>query len=269
MGYAPDVVPPAPEDDRLPAAVVLPVRAAALPRAAGLRVLLERVDEVLRVDEAGLRAVDPRDEDAVDLRAPVVREDAGFDAVELRDEDAVDLRAPVARDEDAVDADLRAAAPRDEDAVDLRAPVARDDAGFDADDAVLRAVDPRDEDAADLRAPVARDDAGFDALDADVRAVERPPSGPTSSAWTRFARPSTSLRRPLSSSRTRSSSTSRMRLAAAVTSLARPRVDLAPSAEALNVRSTAARTASTASAAPAAAFLPFFFESFFAMAARS
>jgi hypothetical protein len=61
-----------------------------------------------------------------------------------------------------------------------------------------------------------------------------------------------------------------MRLAAAVTSFARPPVDLAPSADAVKVRSTAARTASTASAAPAAAlsFLPDFFE-FLAMAARS
>src|SRR5215216_3208723 len=60
-------------------------------------------------------------------------------------------------------------------------------------------------------------------------------------------------------------------LAAALTSLALPRVDLAPSAEAEKVRSMAARTASTASAAPASAlpFFPLFFESFLAMAARS
>jgi hypothetical protein len=123
-----------------------------------------------------------------------------------------------------------------------------------------------------------RVDAGLRAVDDVERRVagllgldDERPSGPTSSAATRFARPSTSLRRPFSSSRTRSSSTSRMRLAAAVTSFARPRVDLAPSAEAVKVRSTAARTASTASAAPAAAwsFLPLFFESFLAMAARS
>jgi hypothetical protein len=248
MGYAPDVVPPAPEDDWLPEAVVLPLRAAALPRGAGLRVVLERVAEVLRVDEAG-------------LRAPVARDDAGFAAVEpdLLAVERVDLRALLAREAagfDAVEPDL---------------PVVER-----ADEADLRAVDPRDEDAAVLRALELRDAAGLAAV-ADVRVDEaglravlaRPPSGPTSSACTRFARPSTSLRRPLSSSRTRSSSTSRMRLAAAVTSFARPRVDLAPSADALNVRSTAARTASTASAAPAADFLPFFFESFFAMAARS
>jgi hypothetical protein len=61
-----------------------------------------------------------------------------------------------------------------------------------------------------------------------------------------------------------------MRLAPAVTSFARPRVAFARSADAVNVPSTAARTASTASAAPAVAFLPpFFFESFFGMAARS
>jgi hypothetical protein len=118
---------------------------------------------------------------------------------------------------------------------------------------------------------VERFDAGLRAaLEALLRAAPLPPSGPTSSAATRFASPSTSARSPFSSSRTRSSSTSRMRFAAAVTSFARPRVDLAPSAEAEKVRSTAARTASTASAAPAAAlsFLPDFFE-FLAMAARS
>ena len=97
-----------------------------------------------------------------------------------------------------------------------------------------------------------------------------PPRGLTSNAAMRLLSPSTSLRRPLISASTRSSSTSRMRLAAFVTSFARPRVDLAPSAEAVNVRSTAWRTASTASAAPAAA-LSFLlrFLSFFGMAGRS
>jgi hypothetical protein len=97
------------------------------------------------------------------------------------------------------------------------------------------------------------------------------PPGLTSSAAMRLVSPSTSLRRPLSSARTRSSSTSRMRLAALVTSFARPRVDLAPSADAVKVRSTAWRTASTASAAPAVAlsFLLLFFESFFGIAERS
>jgi hypothetical protein len=186
----------------------------------------------------------------------------------------------------------------DDDAV-LRVLDEREDAGLEA---VLRAVDDREDagfdadDELDLRA---FDEAGLGAVEADERvepaleaedvprrrevvppvvrlALARldaagPLSGPTSSAATRLARPSTSVRRPLSSSSTRSSSTSRMRLAAVVTSFARPRVDLAPSAEAVKVRSTAARTASTASAAPAAAlsFLPFFFESFLAMAARS
>jgi len=165
------------------------------------------------------------------------------------------------------------------------------EAGFlraaERDDAGLRAVDEDERFEAGLRA--VGEDERFEAGDgllarvdvllgaavelpaAGRRVLAEPPSGPTSSAETRLASPSTSLRRPLSSSSTRSSSTSRMRLAAAVTSFARPRVDLAPSAEAVNVRSTAARTASTASAAPAAAlsFLPLFFESFLAIAARS
>jgi hypothetical protein len=96
-----------------------------------------------------------------------------------------------------------------------------------------------------------------------------PPLGLTSSSDTRLARPSMSERRPLSSPSTRSSSTSRMRFAAPATSFARPRVDWAPSAVAAKVRSTADRTASTASTAPAAALSLFPFLSFFAMTARS
>jgi hypothetical protein len=153
--------------------------------------------------------------------------------------------------------------------------LAVDDAGLRALEVVLDVDVFLAVDVAGLRAAVddfrAVDVAGLRAV-VELLAVDaEPPREPTSSAETRLASPSISLRRPFSSSATRSSSTSRMRFAAAVTSFARPRVDLAPSADALKVRSTAARTASTASAAPAAAlsFLPFFFESFLAMAARS
>jgi hypothetical protein len=196
----------------------------------------------LRVEEAGLRVVDEREDAGFEADEARLRDDADFDAARLRDD----------ADFDADDARLR------------------DDADFDADDARLR-------DDADFVAARFRDDEreedGLRELDDELFAVEdvpRPPRGPTSRAETRLARPSTSLRRPLSSWSTRSSSTSRMRLAAAVTSFARPRVDFAPSAEAVKVRSTAARTASTASTAPAAAlsFLPLFLE-FLGMAARS
>ena len=92
----------------------------------------------------------------------------------------------------------------------------------------------------------------------------------TSSAETRLARPSTSVRMPLSSETTRSSSTSRILLAA--TAISPESCCAAPPAP-VNVRSTAVRTASTASTAPPAAwsFLPPFlsFLSFFAMASRS
>jgi hypothetical protein len=206
----------------------------------------------LRV-EACLRVVEERDDAGLEEDDARLRDDADFEADDARLRDDADF--------DADDARLR------DDADDARF---RDDADFDADDARLR--DDADFDAARLR-----DEVGLRAVDAELDddrfAVEdapRPPRGPTSRAETRLASPSTSVRRPLSSWRTRSSSTSRMRLAAAVTSFARPRVDLAPSADAVKVRSTAARTASTASAAPAAAlsFLPLFLE-FLGMAARS
>jgi hypothetical protein len=156
----------------------------------------------------------------------------------------------------------------------------------DADAVLVREedLDPRTADGRDAVAEVVAD-AGVPVPEAPRRAnglrAAAPVPGPrvagdealglTSSAAMRFVSPSTSLRRPLSSPRTRSSSTSRMRFAALVTSFARPRVDLAPSADAVKVRSTAWRTASTASAAPAVAvsFLLRFFESFFGMAERS
>jgi hypothetical protein len=198
---------------------------------------------------------DELDRRVAGLRAPVERDDAVLRAVD--DAEAGFLAAALRVVDDVLrDAALRVLAD------DLRALDVRDDAGFEA----------VDEPVADDLLAAGRRAAGFFAAELpEARlsvVVERelePPIGPSSSADTRLASPSTSLRKPLSSSSTRSSSTSRMRLAAAVTSFARPRVDLAPSADAVNVRSTAARTASTASAAPAAAF----FELFLAMAARS
>jgi hypothetical protein len=262
IGYVPDVVPPAPEDGEPPADVVPPERVDVERRVAGLRVDAEpdEPDEPDVPDDDEDRDDDDRDEPAVDRdgvdddeRDDEGREVPGDDRDGADDED---------RDDDEREAPDADRAEPDEDRDD----VARDEAGLrvveeDAPEAIFRVPDA-----------VERRARGFLPVDelAGVRraGVERP-SGPTSSSETRFARPSTSLRKPLSSSRTRSSSTSRMRFAAAVTSFARPRVDLAPSAEAVKVRSTAARTASTASAAPAAAFLPLFFESFLAMAARS
>jgi hypothetical protein len=171
-----------------------------------------------------------------------------------------------------------------------------DDARFDD----ARFVDARFVDARLVLADVVREDAGVDverlAVDerfeavrraAGLRALDRLAAGrlaadddapEPSSADTRLPRPSRSLRRPLSSWSTRSSSTSRMRFAAAArspaSSCAGPRSDCALSAVAANVRSMAERTASTASTAPADAlsFLPallFLEESFFAIAARS
>jgi hypothetical protein len=263
IGYVPDVVPPAPEDGEPPADVVPPERVEVERRVAGLRVDAER-DDRDEPDEPDVPDDDDRDEPDVDRD--------GVDDEERDDEEreAPDDDRDGADDEDRDDDDREAPdadrAEPDADRDDERDEVARDEAGLrvveeDAPEAIFRVPDA-----------VERRARGFLPVDelAGVRraGVERP-SGPTSSSETRFARPSTSLRKPLSSSRTRSSSTSRMRFAAAVTSFARPRVDLAPSAEAVKVRSTAARTASTASAAPAAAFLPLFFESFLAMAARS
>src|SRR5215204_3833029 len=244
------------------------------------------VDEDRDEPDDGREGVEEDDPDVLADRDGVERDDEdGVDEDEDRDglddredRDGVDDRAADERDEpddeDREGLDDGAAVERDEpdDDRDADEPdVDRDDAA--REEAGLRAVE-EDAPAAILRVPEAVEPraAGFFAVDVLVavpRAAEAPPSGPTSRAETRFARPSMSLRSPLSSSTTRSSSTSRMRFAAAVTSFARPRVDLAPSAEAVKVRSTAARTASTASAAPAVAFLPLFFESFLAMAARS
>jgi hypothetical protein len=243
IGYVPDVVPPAPEDVEPPADVVPPERVEVERRVAGLRGAVER-DERDEADEP----------DVPDDGCEVSDDDR--DGADDEDRDDEDRDEP---DDDRVEPD------DDRDDVE-RDEVARDEAGLrvveeDAPDAILRVPD-----AVERRA---RGFLAVDELAAVRRAGAERPSGPTSSSETRFARPSTSLRKPLSSWRTRSSSTSRMRFAAAVTSFARPRVDLAPSAEAVKVRSTAARTASTASAAPAAAFLPLFFESFLAMAARS
>ena len=128
-------------------------------------------------------------------------------------------------------------------------------------------------DAAGLRAAGFAGGAGLRA--AGLRAVAglAAESRPTSSAETRLARPSTSVRRPLISARTRSSSTSRIRFAA--TAMSPESFSAAPAVPA-KVRSTALRTASTASTAPgpafASAFLSAFFLSFlsfFAMAERS
>jgi hypothetical protein len=143
-------------------------------------------------------------------------------------------------------------------------------AGFAAFDAAARRFD------AALFA-AGRRAAGFFAAVRVAAAVEDEAARGLSRAETRLARPSRSRRRPLSSWSTRSSSTSRIRLAAPArspaSSCAGPRSDWAPSAVAAKVRSTAERTASTASTAPAEAWscLPFFFffESFFAMTARS
>jgi hypothetical protein len=196
---------------------------------------------------------DRRDAAGFAVEEDARRLDAGF--VEDADFDAVDRLVEDARFELVDDAERRPDA-------GLAAVERRDDAGFAVED--LRAVD-------------ARRAAGFLAGERLAAAADVDPAPGRSSADTRFARPSTSFRRPLSSSTTRSSSTSRIRLTAPASSPANswagPRSDCAPSAVAANVRSTAERTASTASTAPAGAlsFLPlfFFFESFFAMAARS
>ena len=236
------MVPPAPEDGERREDVVPPARA---DRAAGLRV----------PDGAGVR---PAEEERVAglladaVRDVAVRDDAGL----LADDDA-DVR-----DDPGVLADVR-------DAAGLRA------AGVD------RPADVVDRFAAEEAARRAPGFLAAERLAAGRRVVDAlaPPElcGPASSADTRSASPSTSVRRPLSSASTRSSSTSRMRFAATAKSpamsCARLRVDWAPSAVAEKVRSTAARTASTASTAPTVAlsFLPlfFFFASFFAIAARS
>jgi len=211
-------------------------------------------EELLRVEReaAGFLAVVERErvEDEVE-RDDVEREReaAGFFAVE----DAADLAAGFAAVERAdEDRDAAGLAEDARELVDELAVALRDAAG-------LRAAGFR---AAGLRA------AGLRAV-AGLAAVSRP----TSSAETRLARPSTSVRRPLISERTRSSSTSRIRFAA--TAMSPDSFSAAPAVPA-KVRSTALRTASTASTAPgpafASAFLSAFFLSFlsfFAMAERS
>jgi hypothetical protein len=156
--------------------------------------------------EAGFRVVERREEagfevvarlDAVERPVEDRREEAGFDAAEPLVE-AVDDRRDEARFaavERLVEDEARFAA------VD-------DDAGFDA------AVERREE--LDLRVPVervedARRAAGFLAAVPLAAVVAR---GLLSSAETRLPSPSMSLRRPFSSWSTRSSSTSRIRLAA-------------------------------------------------------
>jgi len=174
-----------------------------------------------------------------DDRVPEARERApdavvpdGFAAAELRDRDVVLAGVAPA---DRVDRDV---VPGDFAAVDF----ARDADGFDPPRAVAAVVP-----AAVLAAVLA-----------------------LSSAATRRERLSISRRRPRTSSRTRRSSiVSRMRAAACATSSTSARVrfwvPIAPSVVAWNVRSTALRTASTASAA-SEPLLSFFFLSFFAMA---
>jgi hypothetical protein len=206
---------------------------------------------VERLDEAGFAALELLADDA-DFDADDRRDEAGFDAVE-RVEDEARFDAVERVDEEA---------------------------GFDADERVgeearFDAVERRDDDALEARRV-----AGFFAAERVAAADDDAAPGLPSRAETRLARLSTSPRRPLSSWRTRASSTSRIRLAASATSLANsragPRSDWAPSAVAENVRSTADRTASTASTAPAVALscLPLllfleFLESFFAIGARS
>ena len=243
----PEVVPPAPEDVVPPAEVVPPPD--------------DEDEPLLRVEReaAGLRVDVERERDAVEREA-VERED---DEVE-RDREAAGLEAEDEdEDFDAAERDDAGLAAEDLAAVE-REDVEREDDFV----AVLFAAAGREEDeprdVVALREELERRAAGLRAVAAGADVV-RPP---TSSAETRLARPSTSVRRPLISSRTRSSSTSRMRFAA--TAMSPDSFSAAPAVPA-KVRSTAARTASTASAAPAAAlsFLPDFFESFLAMAARS
>jgi len=191
---------------------------------------------------------EPEDFDADDGDVPDERDD--LDAPDERD----DLDAPDVR-EVPDEPDEREEPERDD------VPDARDDDVRD---------DERDVDVDDLARPAVlellaaagrREEAEPERLDEaavlrDVVDRERPG---VSSAATRRARLSISPRRPRMSSRTRSSSiVSRRRAAARVTSSTRSRERFcptaapaaAPSAVAWNVRSTAPRTASTASDAP-------------------
>jgi hypothetical protein len=157
---------------------------------------------VERREEAGFEAVARLD--AVERPADDV-EEAGFDAAEPLV--AVDDRRDEARFaavERLVEDEVRFAAVEEE----ARFAAVDDDAGFDA------AVERREE--VDLRVPVERVDdarraAGFLAAVLLAAVAAR---GLLSSAETRLPSPSMSLRRPFSSWSTRSSSTSRIRLAA-------------------------------------------------------
>jgi len=273
-----DVVPPEPAAGLGRLAADAGLRAVAGFADAGLRAVAGFADATVRRPAAGFADATVRPVAAgfaVEREAEAVLRAAGF-AVEREAEAA--LRAAGF----AAEAGLRAAGfavEREAEAV-LRA------AGFaaDGDDCAAAAgvvaldedLDPRTADGRDVVDPAAVPVAAGAAprrangFAAGRRVAPAVPRGLTSSAVTRLLSPSMSLRSPLISPSTRSSSTSRMRLAAFVTSFARPRVDLAPSAEAEKVRSTAWRTASTASAAPAAA-LSFLlrFLSFFGMAGRS
>src|SRR5829696_5352365 len=236
--------------------------AAALAReAAGL----ERAADFAAVERLARFVAVERPDDDARFDAAERPDDAGFDVVDRLDEEAR-FDAVERPDEEArFDEDARFAVERP-----------GDDAGFDAverpdDDARFDAAVERRLD--DLRAVA----AGFFAAELLAAVVDDEAARGPSSAETRPASPSTSRRRLLISSTTRSSSTSRMRLTAPASSPANscagPRSDWALSAVAVKVRSTAERTASTASTAPAEAlsFLPsfFFFESFFAITARS
>ena len=198
-------------------------------------------------------------------RAEVERDELERDEVE-RERDEAGLDA-VERDDAGLDAVERDEAER----------VVRDDAGLDAVD--FEVVDfARDEAALGFAAAVLGAEvllAGFADVARRVAGFAAEAAGLTSfdsSEATRRESASISLRRPRTSSSTfMSSIVSRMRVAACATSSTSSRVRFcvpaAPSLVAWNVRSTALRTASTASAAPPACLSFFAFLSFFAMAA--
>ena len=179
---------------------------------------------VARRDEAGFAALERLDDEAGFAALERLEDEARFDAVERLDDDAgfdalEEARFAVDRlDEDAgfdaLDEEARfdAVERLDEDA--RLAVVDRLDDAFEARRVLV--VDPRPEEA--------RRAAGFFAAERLAAAADDGAAlGLPSSAETRLARPSTSPRRPLSSWRTRSSSTSRIRLAASATSLANSR----------------------------------------------
>jgi hypothetical protein len=166
---------------------------------------------VERREEAGFEAVARLD--AVERPADDVedrREEAGFDAAEPLVEAVDDPRdeARFAAVERLVEDEARFAAVERLVEEEARFAAVDDDAGFDA------AVERREE--VDLRVPVERVDdarraAGFLAAVLLAAVAAR---GLPSSAETRLPRRSMSLRKPFSSWSTRSSSTSRIRLAA-------------------------------------------------------